>query len=487
MLALWQRDGMSRLFIRIFGWFWLTIIIIMTATYWISSAIFEDRGENTHLERVIDHYFMEIEDSLISRSMPEFLEWLDIQRFPRDIAACLEDEQGSVIAAKGLSEPILRFYQTHRAWPFESSGRFLVKQKSIYKHQALTLSVMLLPGKHPLRADHSPPWFSNFNKRTRGWGLFRLVIALSVSALVCYLLARYLSNPITQLRNTVKSLGKGDFKTNISAQFGNRKDEISELAIDIDEMASKLREQFRIRENLLRDISHELRSPLARMHIATELIKSKSAKPELQEIAQLESDIVLIDKLIGEIITFSRLSDNHGQYEYTDVDIRVLLDDLLKNANFEAVPQNKRVLLTSNDSFSYELKANKALMRRALENIIRNAIKYTAEQTSVQVNLDRRANLIDISISDEGPGVDEEHLEKIFEPFYRISDSRSRQSGGSGLGLAITRRAIEMHRGSISARNSKSGGLIVSVRLPVSDGETDTADKSRQQIKSVEP
>ena len=458
---------MNGLFIRIFGWFWLTIIITITATYWISSSVFDSGSQHPQLNEVIDHYLEDIEHNLTTRTLTEFLDWLGIQRFPRGIGVVLLDEQGSIITAKGIPKAVVQFYQQHKSWPFESGKHFRLEQKTITTDQTLQLSVLLLPKKKHFRSDHPPPWFSNFNKRTRGWGIIRLVIALAVSALVCYLLARYLSRPITKLRNTVNSLGKGNFDTDIAAQFVNRKDEISELAIDIDEMAAKLREQFRIREDLLRDISHELRSPLARMRIASELIKSKTPELKLKEITQLESDIVLIDNLIGEILTFSRLSDKNRQYELDVVDIRAVLDDILENANFEAASQNKQVILNCNSTVSYELNANKALIQRAMENIIRNAIKYTQEQTLVTIDLQRQADLISVTVKDQGPGVAKDHLEKIFEPFYRVSDSRSRESGGSGLGLAITRRAIELHNGTIAARNSDSGGLIISVELPV--------------------
>ena len=459
---------MNGLFIRVFGWFWLTIIITISATYWISSKVFESTTKNPQLNQVLDHYVEEIENSLSRQGLPDFLKWLEKQRFPRGIGVSLIDTQGLIVAAKGIPAPIMHFYQQNKSWPFKANGHFRVEQKWINaKQQKLQLSVLLFPPKKHLSSNHPNPWFSNFNKRTRGWGIIRLIIALTISALVCYLLAHYLSKPITKLRNTVKNLGKGNFETNVAAQFTNRNDEVSELALDIDEMAAKLREQFKRRDDLLRDISHELRSPLARMRIASELIKTKTNGYELKEIAQLESDIAMIDNLIGEIITFSRLSDKNRPLAFTRVDIRNVLDEIIENANFEASSQSKQVILTSNNSASYQLNANEALIQRALENIIRNAIKYTPMQTSVVVELERDSNLIYLMITDQGSGVENDQLEKIFEPFYRVSDSRSRESGGSGLGLAISRRAIELHHGKIIANNSESSGLTISIELPV--------------------
>lgn len=458
---------MKGLFIKIFGWFWLTIIITITATYWISSKVFDTDNENPHLNEVVDHYIEEIENKLTTQTLPEFLDWLQIQRFPRGIGVILIDEQGSIIAARGIPKPVMNSFQENKSWPFETNRHFRIKQKYIDTKPELQLSVLLFPRKTQMGPDHPHSWFSNFNKRTRGWGLIRLLIALTTSAVICYLLARYLSKPITKLRNTVNDLGKGNFETNIAAQFANRNDEISELAIDIDDMAAKLRDQFNRREDLLRDISHELRSPLARMRIASELIKSKTAGQKPKEIAQLESDIALIDNLIGEILTFSRLSDKNRQFEFSCVDIKAILENIVDNANFEAKLQNKQVILQSKYETGYQLNANQALIERALENIIRNAIKYTPAHTTITVDLQRDSSSITLRITDQGPGVANDQIEKIFEPFYRMSDSRSRESGGSGLGLAITRRAVEFHKGTILASNSDPNGLVITIVLPL--------------------
>ena len=458
---------MKGLFLKIFGWFWLTIIITITATYWISSQVFDSDNENPRLAAVLDHYLDEIENKVTTRELSEFSNWFENQRFPRGIGIILVNEQGSIIAEKGIPKPIMHYYQQHNRWPFEANKHFKIEQKTIHAQEQLKLSVLLFPKKAHLGSHQPNSWLRNFNKRTQGWGIFRLLIALSISAIVCYLLARYFSKPILKLRNTVNDLGRGNFETNIAAQFANRNDEITELALDIDDMAEKLREQFRRREDLLRDISHELRSPLARMRIASELIKSKSTDPAMKEIAQLESDIALIDYLIGEIITFSRLSDNNRSLEFAQLDIRALLEAILMNANFEAKPQQKQAVLRCKNAAHYLLNANEALIQRALENIIRNAIKYTPENTMVTVDLQSDANTITLTISDQGPGVASEQLKNIFEPFYRVSDSRNRESGGSGLGLAITKRAIERHQGEIFASNATPSGLIITVKLPV--------------------
>ena len=462
---------MNGLFVKIFGWFWLTIIVTITVTYWITSNVFDSENETPQINEVIEHYREEIENKLTKQALPDFLQWLQSQRFPRGIGVTLIDEQGLIIAARGIPKPVLDYFQLNKTWPFEDNERFRIEKRWIDAQQKLQLSVLLFPRKAHPGADHPHPWFSNFNKRTRGWGVLRLLIALATSAIVCYLLARYLSTPITKLRNTVNNLGKGNFETNIAAQFSNRNDEISELAVDIDDMAAKLRDQFKQREDLLRDISHELRSPLARMRIASELIKHKTADLKLKEIAQLESDIALIDNLIAEILTFSRLSDKHRQLHFSRVDLRALLNSILDNANFEAKSQSKRVILRSKNEAGYELNANEALIQSALENIIRNAIKYTPPNTTVSVDLERDPGLIKLTIKDRGPGVANDQLEKIFEPFYRASDSRSRESGGSGLGLAITRRAIELHKGKITANNSDSSGLIITITLPAFENE----------------
>lgn len=457
---------MNGLFLKIFGWFWLTTLVTITATYWISSQISDNDYRNTHLDRMIEHYIEEIENQISRQTLSEFQHWLGNQRFPPGFGVVLTDESGSILASHGLPAAAINFYAQNRTWPFRAGKHFRIEQKWLATEQKLQLSLLLLPRKPGMASDHPHSWLENLNKRTRGWGVFRLLIALSVSAIVCYLLARYLAKPITSLRNTVRKLGIGNFETDIASKFANRNDEISELAIDIDEMAAKLREQFRRREDLLRDISHELRSPLARMRIATELIKSKTSEYGRKEVAQLESDIALIDQLIGEILTFSRLSDENRRLNFTGIDVRELLIEIIKNANFEAKPNGKEVVLRCADETRYRLYADEALIQRALENIIRNAVRYTRPKTEVTVELQRDTTLLTVKIIDCGPGVAEDQLERIFQPFYRVSDSRGRESGGSGLGLAISRRAVELHKGRIFAGNSRAGGLIITIELP---------------------
>ena len=442
----------------------------MSATYWISSQLIDDRDHSHHLDELVEHYLDVIENKLETQSLNDFQSWLDTQRFPRGIGIAVIDENASVIAKKRIPKAVIKAFQQTKRWPFADDSRIKLKQKDITSVNgvALKLSVLLFPKKsHFDSPDHSP-WFSKINKRTPGWGVFRLLIALTISAIVCYFLARHLSKPIIKLRNAVNDLGKGKFETNVSGEFKKRNDEIAELATDFDNMAEKLRDQFKQREDLLRDISHELRSPLARMRVASELIKSKTRDLNLKEVPRIESEISLLDTLIGEILEFSKLGNEKSMPEFSHFELKVLLTEIIDDANFEVNSQNKSVTLTDNLDKQLKINANRQILQRALENIIRNAIKYTPAHSQVNVILSRHSQTIKINITDHGPGVNDEELAKIFEPFYRVSESRSRKSGGTGLGLAIARRAILLHKGKISAINRKEQGLQINIELPVS-------------------
>jgi two-component system sensor histidine kinase CpxA len=216
---------------------------------------------------------------------------------------------------------------------------------------------------------------------------------------------------------------------------------------------------------LLRDISHELRSPLTRLGIALELAR-KQANPESQEkaFARIELEAERMNSMIGQLLELTRLESGAERAEHHQVDLFALLDELVRDAGFEAQSRQCQV------SFSVAGEVplfcgSPELLRRAFENVIRNAVKYTAPGTRVEVKLKAGDGKIWIQILDRGPGVPEETLEKLFTPFYRVADARERESGGTGIGLAIADRSVRLHGGTIRAENRSRGGLKIEISL----------------------
>jgi two-component system, OmpR family, sensor histidine kinase CpxA len=294
----------------------------------------------------------------------------------------------------------------------------------------------------------------------------RIVAAIVVAALVCYWLARYVVTPIIQLRSAAQDLAAGDLKTRIGQQWLLRRgDEFSELATDFNEMASRIENLLGAQRRLIADISHELRSPLTRMNVALGLAYRQinpESEPQLQRIGR---EANRLNDLIRQMLLLSQLENQTSSQPLQEIDLGRLLHDVVADADFEARDNERAAHLRRCDPS--RIRGIEELLRRALENVIRNAIRYTAIHTDVIVQLisDLRGNVV-IQVLDQGPGLPAGEIERIFQPFYRVSESRDRASGGVGLGLAIARRAIEVHGGEIEARNLAQGGLQVEIRLP---------------------
>lgn len=301
------------------------------------------------------------------------------------------------------------------------------------------------------------PVFGETRLRYARWiGLFLTAI------IVCYALALYLSRPIGKLRNATQKLAKGDLETRVVPEVGKRRDEIADLARDFDEMAERIESLITSQKRLSRDISHELRSPLARMNVALEIAKQKSG-PEMEPLlARIEGEAGRLNEMISLLLTFSKLEAGAEEFEKHSVSLAGLLKQVVSDADYEARAAGKRVIISAAEEC--RVMGNESILRSAIENVLRNAVKYTAEGTEVNVSLACKEKKALIAVSDEGGGVPDPELENLFKPFYRVGEARDRGSGGTGLGLAIAEQAVKSHKGRISARNN-NGGLVVEIEL----------------------
>ncbi len=296
-----------------------------------------------------------------------------------------------------------------------------------------------------------------------------IVIAAVVSGLVCLLLARYLTAPIGRLRRATEAYAAGDLKPRVAPTLGSRKDEIADLARAFDHMAQRLQELMTSQRQLLSDVSHELRSPLARLQVALGLARQRADGRATAEFDRIEGETERLNDLIGQLLSLSRLESGVMKPECEPVDIGEILGAVAADADFEARANNRRVEI--DQVAPTVIQGDAALLHSALENIVRNAVRYTAENTTVRLSLVRagdRAKDLKIRIRDYGPGVPEDMLPRLFEPFVRVDDARDRTRGGYGLGLAIAQKAIRLHGGEVTARNEPEGGLSVVITLPVS-------------------
>ncbi|WP_437274532.1 ATP-binding protein [Sorangium sp. So ce375] len=293
----------------------------------------------------------------------------------------------------------------------------------------------------------------------------RLLAIVAVTGLVAVLLARYLSRPVRILRGATQRMAAGDLSVRVSQKLAGADGETLALGRDMDRMAERIDELLETQRRLLRDVSHELRSPLARLNIALELVRRRSPPDVEPAFDRIERETERLNGMIGELLTLSRLESGRGMERTERFDLTALLEQLVEDAAFEAEQRGCSVELGARDACS--LDGNEELLRRAIENVVRNAVRFTEAGTAVRIDLERSGGTAEVRVRDRGPGVPEGALADLWKPFYRVDDHRARGAGGTGIGLAITQRAVLIHGGEVEARNADGGGLEVVLRLPV--------------------
>ena len=282
--------------------------------------------------------------------------------------------------------------------------------------------------------------------------------ALLASLLFSLLLTRYLVRPIRILRDGMHQIAAGQFEVAMSRQMGHRRDELGELGQDADRMAWQLKQLISTQRRLLHDISHDLRSPLARLQVAIGLVRQDPERlPEM--LQRLEHETMRLNEMIGEVLTLARLESGVPQQQEDYLDLVSLLQSLVEDVRFE--DQDHPLILQIASEQECLLPCHGELLWRAFDNLVRNALQHTPGGAEIRIRLEELSDEYLITIEDTGPGIPPELLAEVFEPFHHAGDTR-----GHGLGLAIAKRAIEAHQGTIHAENVVEGGLRLLVRLP---------------------
>ncbi len=305
------------------------------------------------------------------------------------------------------------------------------------------------------------PWFEPPNILPYYGAIVLVIVGMGA------ILAVYLATPLRRLRHVVDQFGQGDLSARVNS---TRKDEIGELSRAFDEMASRIQTLVSAERRLLQDVSHELRSPLTRLDVAVDL--ALSSDDPTTSLARIKRDILRLTTLVNELLELTRAEGDPSAREQENVPLDDLLRDLVEDCALEAGAKGVRLALVASESCW--VRGEGELLRRAVENVVRNAIRHTPEGSEIGITLERHQGSSRIAVRDQGPGVPEDQLRAIFNPFFRVEGHRSRASGGVGLGLAIARRAVDLHRGEISAHNAQPG-LVVTIELPLSPLDTDRA------------
>lgn len=446
----------GNLFFKIFLGFWLVSIAILgswlLAAHYFDSIAFSDA--NTRHSGPPPRFMMatmyELQNTEAS-ALPAFLAQTLREH---DVQVLLLDAKGNDIFDRQVSDSVkevagqLEQRKGRRSRAFLKTREADLAAHTIYRRDRGQLRAVMV----------FKPQASKFLNILIQNLWLRIFLAVLISGIVCFALSRLMTNRLKELQQASRQLANGDLNTRIKVrQRGG--DETDELARDFNTMAEQLQERLQAQKRLLGDVSHELRSPLARLRVALSLAEKNPAKsPEYLQRIEQESE--RLEDLIAQLLS----AQSSGTALERHIDLVGLLEELCRDANFEGGASGRQVELTTAVEQAI-LSTRGDLLQRTFENLLRNALTHTPQQTKVRVQLQAMGKGYSVVVTDSGSGIPAAELEKIFQEFYRVDDARSRDTGGYGLGLAIARRAVEEHGGSISAENT-DGGFAVSVFLP---------------------
>lgn len=296
-----------------------------------------------------------------------------------------------------------------------------------------------------------------------------ILLELLSCAGLSYGVARYLSRPISELRSAASRLAQGDLTARVGGKFADRSDEAAGLVREFDQMAERVADLIDAQRRLIGDISHEIKSPLARLSVALGLARRTAETYAPRQFDRMERELDRLSMLAGELLTLAKLEQAPALTPLAIVDLGAVVGRVLSDATFESQTRMGDIVLHKHDR-PLLIAGDEDLLRRAIENVVRNAIFYTPPGTKVEIALSSPdGSNAELEIRDHGPGVPEDALERLFEPFYRVDQARARKTGGAGVGLSICERAVRLHGGKVTARNASPRGLIVEISLPLAE------------------
>ncbi len=457
---------MIKLYGKVFLGFWFITLVVLAS--WMLSGKYLDFLPATEEEtwrdtRLTPRLLHSVTFAIQNMPKKRLQRWIDQQEEERGINILLMNKRGEELFAKpipeNLSEDALKLLRSRRGGRVLTDSYVVVAQPVFRQDAGPMRMVALMP-----RPD-SPLVQLLVNHI---W--IRVLLVMVISAAICYFMSRFLTRPLQDLQLATARLADGDLNTRITVP-NTGGDETTELARDFNAMAARLKTQMEEQKRLIHDVSHELRSPLTRLRVAAALAaEAKDGDRYLQRIDQeIDRLDLLIDQLLAVPGSARALEDS--------LDLVALLTQLVEDANFEAADSGTRVEF-DNPLLQAIVSSSGDLLHSAFENIIRNALHYSNPQSTVTVSLmEADADHYQIEVTDHGPGVPEPELKRLFDAFYRVDRARQRSTGGHGLGLSIAKRAIEHHKGQITARNrADPRGLVISVTMPKPHGSAvDTA------------
>ncbi len=442
---------------RILISFWITLFLVVTA---MAVIFFIDR-EDSNVHKIPNIALNdELTNQLLSKPFKKVSRWFRRQD-PKDQRRIFVTFRNQEILQRDLPRQF-RYFQHNlsKSQPFLSRHRF--------NHLFIGRLLLLANGEHIkvfIRDKSGHPPLHKIVSNNLVWVILS---ALIISGLISYVLARFISKPILILRQATQSFASGDLSSRVLPKLKKRQDEVYLLAQDFDAMAQKLQISISSHKHLIQDISHELRSPVARLQLALELTKKHLNIPDDQkDIKRIENECEQINSIINTLLNLPAFELDPQLALQDNVDITALLSQVSEDMNFSNPQHN--IHFESLLEHNVILQANSQLLRSTIENILKNAQHYHQEKEDIELTLRQDGKKLVIECCDMGPGIDPDKLEEVFKPFYRVDPARNRESGGHGLGLAICQRAIKLHNGEIHAHNRHGPGLCIRIKLPIAE------------------
>jgi signal transduction histidine kinase len=447
-----------RLFLKIFFWFWSTALGILVLI-WMSfffSGIKEISSPNMYATVA----------PILAAEAVHAYESGGPQEFARFIRSNIDDPHRKLYMLDGYYKDVL-------SRPVEDDGLKVARAAKVgrlvmFRGRIAAYKVISPTGRPYVFLLYSRSEIGRLKFFLLGNGIPFAVSMFILASLFSLWLAYHIASPIYSIQAAARRVAVGDLKARVPPGVSKRHDELAALAVDFDSMVDRLEALIRAQKELLSSVSHEVRSPLARINLCLGILKKGWSASSVDVICRMENDVSRVDLLMGQLLMLSRLEARLSSADREEVDLVQILEEVTADGHFEAQPFGKSVTLRAANSVHLE-NADPHAIRSAFENIIRNAIRFTRSGTEVQVTaeIDRTTpeSLVLIYVRDCGPGVPEGSLEAIFQPFVQIAADEG-QEKGNGLGLAIASEAIRMHGGTVSAVNLPGEGLEVCVRLP---------------------
>lgn len=447
---------MRGLFWRIFALFWLVSVALIVSLAWTTTSHFESAKIPglgiTRLQAAMDDQLLRTGVELHRHGVDGLRQWLQSSEGYGPGTIYVVDAQGRDLLGRTLPDAATTALNA-------APGSAIPERVRIH-----SLHMRGDPAEYRAVAVFGGSFFTRLIWRRPMTFWSNIGIAMLICALASALLASYVATPLSRIRASARRVARGDLSARVGEVRFGRSAEVLALAAEFDGMAARLKELVDGQRRLIRDVSHEMRSPLSRLRVALELARTQASGDAITQLDRIEREALRLEEMIAQAIQLSRMETTLPE-KVDNVAFDELVADIAADAAFEA--QARPCALRIAQSAPLTVRAEGELLASAVENVVRNAVHYTVPNSEVDLRLDRVEGQARLRVHDMGPGVPAADCVRIFEPYFRTDTARQRKSGGSGLGLAIAKRAIERQGGRIRASNAEGGGLEIEILLPL--------------------